>query len=143
MSIQSWKARFYPVEAYKACSNPIEALKHSIRKWSGATKANLSAHGLVKVTDCSGLYVKGDDRNPVINFGTNTCALCQFAQNKDLCGSTNCRFCPIVIRLGHRCYEENERGIDAYGRFVEKNDPRSMIALLKKVLAKEEKAAKV
>ena len=138
MSLTSWKARFYPVEANRACSNAIEALKHSILKWSGATKANLSAHGLVKLPDSSGIYyaLTGSE----FNFGTESCALCQLTKDRD---GVNCNRCPIVLHLGHECYGCNKRGINAYARFMDHYDPRSMIVLLKKALAKEEKAAKV
>ena len=44
MSIESWKAEFYPTPADEASKD--QAIAHSLRKWEGLRKENLDRHEL-------------------------------------------------------------------------------------------------
>ena len=49
MSIESWKAEFYPVEAAEVSAE--DALAHSLKKWQGLQEESLLKHSLVKCRD--------------------------------------------------------------------------------------------
>lgn len=94
MSLASWKAEFYPVDA-----NSKEALKHparhSIRKWTGLSRDNLRKHGLRKV----GQFIIQDGNGSVFEIDDDTCALCQH----DVRHTKNhlCDSCPLYEVRGH------------------------------------------
>ena len=48
MSIESWKAEFYPIEAKDVKGDDLERIDHALLKWSGVTEENLKKH---EITD--------------------------------------------------------------------------------------------
>jgi site-specific DNA-cytosine methylase len=47
MSVETWKAEFYPVGARVAAeAGPVDAAEHSRRKWTGFLPRNLKQHGV-------------------------------------------------------------------------------------------------
>ena len=129
MSIETWKAEFYPVEADKV---PEElAVEHSLRKWRGLTKENLARHELTAdggvLTDSSGC--------DLFEVYASSCSLCQVYLRKDL--NQRCGACPLFEHLGKPCYEEDTGdALSAFDAFIEHDDPLPMIAALEAVAAK-------
>lgn len=122
MSLETWKAEFYPIDASKV---PVEdAVQHSLRKWRGLTKENLAKHG---VKSC-GYRIADDTYGLWIN--STSCSLCTHYVNN----STGCRGCPLVTVIGGRC----DKGIDApYGKFFEQMNPLPMIEALERAATLE------
>ena len=84
MSLETWKAEFYPVPASEA-EDPVA---HSLRKWEGLL--HLEAHGLRQY---SGMLEDVDGQ--VFYFDPDTCALChKYADGE------NCQNCPLAIARG-------------------------------------------
>lgn len=123
MSIETWKAEFYPVEADKV---PEElAVEHSLRKWRGLTKENLARHEL---TVDEGTLFDSDDEFEV---DADSCSLCS-VHLESTCGT-----CPLCEHLGKPCYGDDESYKSSpFGIFMGKNDPLPMIAALEAVAAK-------
>jgi hypothetical protein len=121
MSIETWKKEFYPVEANQVSKQ--DAIAHSLKKWTGATKDNIQKHGVERAG-----YLLFDDRD-AFGFGGETCALCVHHAHKHQDSADPCRTCPIVRSGGKAC---GERG-SAYGHFLFFG-PRDMIRVLMKAL---------
>jgi len=121
MTIQTWEAEFYPVEAVERSTNPIEATKHSLRKWEGLREENLKKHNVH-------IYInrvcEGDAEVIGIGIGADSCALCLYSRYV-------CELCPIFKFKGGPCdtYEDSE-----FHQWLRKGDPEPMISLLKSVL---------
>lgn len=133
MSLESWKAEFYPTPATEP-QTAIEALEHSLRKWRGLTASNLKHHRLRKSVMCL-----ADDWDQ-LDIDGESCALCQlfnFAHGREGCTS-----CPITL---YRCKDSEEepllveycyREYRAWTEHKEASaDPYPMIKLLEEVLA--------
>lgn len=119
MSIESWEAEFYPVEASSSVSD-VEALKQAILKWSGLRPENLEKHA-VRLLDA--YIINGDDEQDKFWVGGKTCSLC----HKYKCwlgGSGDCAACPLKS-----CSVEY-RELLFYGH------PEIMIGLLERTLEK-------
>mgnify|MGYP001590096016 CR=1 FL=1 len=119
MSIQTWRDEFYKEEACYVSEK--KAVKHSLKKWKGLTKANLKRHHL----DHDGVYIFDDD-GADFDIDDSTCALCCAYGNE-------CNVCPLAIaRDGIACYEvmddENE---SPYGAWIHGKDAKPMIGWLK------------
>lgn len=122
MSIESWIEEYYPILAVDTIK--AQALDHSIRKWTGATNANLFKHGL---------------KAAPISFTATTCALCVH-HNKDKDWINHpCESCPIVEATGGPCDYNEETSIagfepldeySPYSEWVRNKNPRPMLALL-------------
>ena len=130
MSLATWKEEFYPIPAEDACRSVMEALDHSILKWSGVTKENLIKHGCelygCEVQEISDIF---DFR-----FNSSTCALCKLVEEE-------CCDCIITKACGCPCCSyRNYTEPTAYGVFIHKGDGEPMRKLLvesKKYLDKE------
>lgn len=117
MTIESWKAEFYPTEAID--TRPDETIQHTLCKWTGTRPENLAKHGLVK----SGAHLK--DENKDFTFEASSCALCVHY---------SCKTCPLTNHTDKNCNH-----IDgAYSEWLLKNDPEPMIKALEEILAKEQ-----
>lgn len=129
MSLETWKAEFYPIEASKVLVE--DAVQHSLRKWRGLTKENLKKHGVKQ--DGNSIYdVFGSLR---LNYGS--CALCFHYE----CSVSDCPGCPLVSVLGTRCdicvNRDDEHIVSPYREFIWRNDPLPMIEALEKAAALE------
>ena len=115
MSLDTWKAEFYPVPADSVAET--DALTHSLRKWEGLRKESLEKHGL---------------RTNVgwFRIDRSTCALCQRHLK-----SYTCRTCPIAtvdVEGNSVCCD------DEYRIWVFEKDPEPMITLIKNAISKEQ-----
>ena len=149
MSLETWKAEFYPVEATTENVEPEEAVAHSLRKWEGLRAETLAAHGL-RVRD--GRLEDGTDW---MGIDAATCALCTHYLNDNWpdededdeaeTSRMRCENCPLFAVLGRSCDDDIVDGNGeriAYGPyflFIERNDPEPMIAALKKAAELEAK----
>lgn len=119
MSLESWKAEFYPTKA-----NSIEAMAdpigHSLRKWEGALKKNLRKH-CVSFADH---YVYKEGEGIPFAFTGWNCALCERFYDEDELNTESCEECPIVELTGDDCLDAFSQSADI---------PMPMIRLLRKV----------
>lgn len=123
MSLETWKAEFYPIEARKV---PVEdAVQHSLNKWRGLTKENLDKHELT-LDEYSVLI---DDEDNEFGVDAYSCALCQKYRY--------CDGCPLANVLGRSCDNEDDGEHSPYGLFVEEGNPLPMIAALERAAALE------
>lgn len=119
MSLESWKAEFYPVEAKDATGSDAEALEHSIVKWTGLLKKNLKKHdgkkaeGFLKRVSFDGI--------PAFVVDGSSCALCA----KHFAAKAGCRECPIFMATGADCEK-------AFLAFSFSDNARPMLTLLKR-----------
>lgn len=123
MSIESWKAEFYPVPAIDIVNeSPLVQAEHAYLKWTGALKENLDKHGLTKpLRSVSIIDTVGD----VFKFSTEECVWCHNYYAVEL-GS--CQHCPL--------YSYGVCG-DPSGPFMywySSNDPRKMINAIQEIL---------
>ena len=81
MSLETWKAEFYPIDATLVA--PEDAIQHALTKWIGLRPENLSKHDLT-VHDC-----EISDAHGNFPVDSRTCTLC--VPNEYSCNS-----CPIV-----------------------------------------------
>jgi hypothetical protein len=125
MSLETWKAEFYPIPADEV---PVEdAVQHSLRKWRGLTKENLNKHGLNQEDYLIG-EAEEDEDHPPLTIDDRSCALCHhFMDGK-------CVACPLFKVLSKRCDDEENRSFkeSPYGAFVEEGNPLPMIEALEK-----------
>lgn len=95
MSLETWKAEFYPTPAAEFAPNPcgappdlLGAVQHSIQKWEGLRSVNLQEHG-AKVDEFrvgalyfngQGLYVGGDTGCALCHASPRGCRSCAWAK---------------------------------------------------------------
>lgn len=130
MSLESWKAEFYPIRAENVPKE--DALEHSIRKWEGLRKENLEKHGLYK--DCTAIYEESSFRSWYIS--SDSCALCHqylnpngpFTSERD-----KCKECPLFKTNGNcRCDRSKTQSESLFSSFTIHDNPEPMIEALKK-----------
>ena len=119
MSLESWKKKYYPVEAVDV--SPENALDHSLQKWEGLRPEILTEHAL-EVVD---IYVQEINGSAWMAINSNTCALCvEYALG-------GCMTCPLFKVLGKKC---DSGKMSPYMRFFNDSDPEPMIEALKKCM---------
>lgn len=120
MSLETWKAEFYPVEAISVPED--QAVEHSLQKWYGLRKENLKRHGVrhtgVNITD---------DAGKQLAINGHSCALCRH--------HPECTGCPLVRVHGVPCDEDGDMPLSPYVRFIDAGDPEPMIEILELALA--------
>ena len=124
MSLETWKAEFYPIEA---CDVPKEAaIAHSLQKWIGLRKENVERHG--------GMHTRHrlDFYSGRFYADSGACALCLLYMEDP---QSQCRNCPLVAVLGEPC---DERLGSPYQVWYDTSNPELMIAALQKALAAQE-----
>ena len=94
MSYKSWEDEYYPKPASEATSTELEAARHSLKKWQGATGENTSKHGVT--FHGLGIWDGTVSRTP-FGFGNHTCALCQYNESESGCGRC------VLLKLGAGC----------------------------------------
>ena len=141
MSLETWKAEFYPTEPTKEMT-PLEAAQHSLTKWQGATPTNCAKHGVeygAHAITPSSLTRKWFDE---FSFTGTTCALCEvfYDEDKYTCAPVEepeddpCFRCPLFT-LGFGCNEP----ISPYEQSVD--SPFVMIAALEDVVVMLEQSS--
>lgn len=129
MSLETWKAEFYPVEPSPEMTD-LEAVEHSLRKWEGLWKENLEKHGLIassstireKENDCERFEIDGE-----------SCSLCVKYISRDF--NRSCGKCPLKkVNDETPCDLWNDSEVSIYGEFGKNGNPEPMIKGLKKAL---------
>lgn len=130
MSIQSWKAEFYPVDADKVKGGDEELVAHSLTKWRGLTEENLGKHELVRIGYRLAASFSDDT---VFRVSDITCALCmQYLREGDT-DEERCGECPLrVVRGGISCDTGRGESVSPYHAFTEHGDTQPMIAWLER-----------
>jgi hypothetical protein len=131
MSLESWKKEFYPVPADQV-KGMVNALKHSIKKWTGFRPENLAKHDLSTQT---ALIKDPTDPNFFKDMG-KSCALCVLYHDKKGSYDHSCAKCPIVKTRESRCdvAVESEQGGSPYRNFMLLGNPEPMLELLEQTL---------
>lgn len=140
MSLESWKAEFYPVPADSLKSaTDLEVAKHSLQKWIGLRKSNLEKHG-VKRAGCDLIESSVDSSSSDYRFyaiaASSHCSLCVRFLNtshpKDKCAD-----CPLYQARGdYRCDRTTSReGISPWSEYRANGNPEPMILALVKTVA--------
>lgn len=142
MSLETWKAEFYPKKANE--TTPEEALDHSLQKWLGLLPENLTKHN-VTLMELDGFMAVTDGSIRYTRINANTCALCHhFHDGSELDSdeledpSPQCRQCSLAKeREGFACDSETDEEMDEERRspwhaFYFDNDPQPMIYWLKR-----------
>lgn len=129
MSLATWKAEFYPIDANKVPAD--RALAHSLRKWVGLMPKALEKHGLHAygrtVVEQGWLESEG-----TIAIDADTCALCVHYI------SSTCECCPIKTTANRcRCLH------GPYAEFVRFGNPVPMIRILRAAYEAEYAARKM
>lgn len=141
MSLESWKAEFYPVDVAMLISTnptPIQLVEHCIKKWRGLLKPNLDKHMVTKRAYSSWLYDKIDcDEDQRFFVTLDTCALCKVYIQKN--AEESCMTCPIYELTSRSCdhevYEkDNEEIVAPYEHWCNTDKPERMIQLLEQTL---------
>lgn len=99
MSLESWKAEFYPVEASEV-RDAAQAVDHAIRKWRGCLPSNLARHRVY-----GGSSVNDKREYGGLQMNSETCALCMLYYNeKTRLKKDRCQACPVfAANNGHPC----------------------------------------
>lgn len=102
MSKKGWLAEFYPITAEEAAKgNDLAAVEHSLTKWKGLTKKNLSKHR-AKPTGMGDLQSQRAGSRWAILIDSRTCALCE--KHYDRGAAEACKTCPLAkSRDGMSC----------------------------------------
>jgi len=119
MSLDTWKAKFYPIPVDK-CKKK-DAAAHSILKWSGLNKSVLRKHGVTNEG-----YSISDEQGYGLAIDGGSCALCNFHCRSETDYRAKCFQCPGVIANGHTCD-------DAYGVYTKTGNTAPMMRWLKKI----------
>ena len=128
MSIETWKAEFYPRTAYDAAEEADvtgdvrHAIRHSLAKWRGLTSENRARHGVTKRKTHDAI----EDEDMGFHTESSSCALCMLFNR---IGLGECEGCPL-----DPCDSEFVAWLDA-------NDPAPMIAALEAALARADDIA--
>lgn len=113
MSIETWKAEFYPKPASE--TTEAEAIDHSLQKWLGLTPENLAKHRVMLFN--SAVMEQGVDldkpSNERVLIDANSCSLCHHFCETDTFNSADdespCMECPLYqARGGRACDDETD-----------------------------------
>jgi len=136
VSLETWKAEFYPVEA--SATRIEDATAHSLRKWVGLRKENLERHGVFYSSDTRRVTDQPVDlfSSYGLVVSNESCALCHH-HNKDR-AEQPCGDCPLAIsRDGVPC-DESDRDESSvwilWGASLSTQNPEPMIAALEAAL---------
>lgn len=111
MSLETWKAECYPVEAKDCPKGKHLCLAHSLRKWIGLKPDALKKHG-VFVNDRSNLECEAS----IFPIDASTCALCKQYDPSD------CYQCPL------------DSCVESFGAWDLNHDPEPMIAQIEEAM---------
>lgn len=138
MSLATWMAEFYPVDADTVPKDDnLKLLAHSLRKWIGLMPKALEKHGVrvlrgvVQNMDYSGGL-------PFLPISAATCALC-----RAYTGCGDCGDCPIQVATNYclsyptKLWDDSIKAGYPYGIFAQTGNPRPMIKVLAKAYEAE------
>lgn len=119
MSIESWKAEFYPVEAKDVPKE--QAVQHSIKKFEGLREENLKRHGVYNSLN----YLT--DGYEKFYFNGDNCALCEYHNALSDGSCETCTLCKVRDNVACDDIRFDEQGSLWNDRFV---SPERMIMWL-------------
>lgn len=125
MSLESWKKKYYPVEASKV-SGALEATLHSLRKWMGLQRGDLAEHGI----ELDDLSRPVDENGQMFNVDATTCALCELFY--DGTAKEPCKKCPLAMArdgVSCDCRRAGEE-MSPYMAWISNGNPQPMIEAL-------------
>lgn len=132
MSIESWKAEFYPIPADECPKE--QAIDHSLQKWKGLLPENLERHDLV--ARAGELHEKDSVTDDYFGINGLTCSLCHWYFRFGAREGYGCMSCPLFKVRGHECDKIRlDEQISPYRAFRTENNPRPMIEWLEKTKA--------
>lgn len=142
MTIKTWKAEFYPIDASKCSAE--NALAHSLQKWRGLLPENREKHGL----STGGTFIRElTGRKAYLGYfmGSDTCALCSvFYEKRQTFG---CSTCPLAkSRDGVPCdkWSRKHDGEDADSLWYRSlHDPECMVVALENTAVYVERQRKI
>lgn len=136
MSLDTWKAEFYPCSAHAMeTASPVDVVQHSLNKWRGMRIENLTRHNC-EANEIRDIACKETDSWLGISGGS--CSLCQAYMGKNPDENTpTCSMCPLyIVREGNACDKPSlTEGISPWSRWRLQSDPEPMIMWLEKTLA--------
>ncbi len=150
MSIESWKAEFYPIpvgspeyeahmrdHAHTDRDRRAAAIAHSLHKWKGLLHAAMKKHGMMR----RDVILYDEEERRYFYVDCATCSLCKEFRTDH---GTNCSECPLYLETGARCGEEpfaaEPFAADPYYVWSMTGDARPMVRALERALAKVERA---
>lgn len=137
MSLETWKAEFYPVNANVEMSEE-EAIKHSIKKWEGLKPENLSKH-FVELDFYGDIIEPYNIEFSEFSISNSSCALCAKFYNADENGIltfNGCESCPLYKKLGFECgrSDDDNHAKDGWAYYEDLKSPDLMLENLKSLL---------
>jgi hypothetical protein len=124
MSIESWKAEFYPVPAEDCPQNDKDMLAHAKLKWSGLVPETLEKHRLSVFA-----YWLKDSEDERFHVGDTTCSLCFRYMEYDECAG--CPLCAVNGLPCDRCFNN----VSPWGKWCDEHNPNPMIDLIDQAIA--------
>lgn len=142
MSLETWKAEFYPVPAssFTAETSTIDLVEHSLRKWIGLREENLRKHGISTNRWYREIACTESVNDPPLQIDSTTCALCVVAEEKhkkeDYAAPSMCKHCILTkLRNGLQCDEVHIlESASPWSIWLRSADPEPMIKLLKEAV---------
>lgn len=136
MSIATWKAEFYPVDAFE--TEQADAITHSLQKWKGLTADNLSKHR-VRLDDFGWVVEEGVEKATkelAVVINGSTCALCHHYLVDENHDCDYGEMCPLYKARGNvACDKERMDEHEApWYEFRRSKDPNPMIFWLQKAV---------
>lgn len=124
MSIRSWKEEFYPPICISDMFDLGWASAHSLQKWEGLSRSNLTKHNVV-LSKC---VIEGKNGEYFVFSGMN-CALCvRYYRSKKR--GEECSTCPLYKTTGKACHHDDS----AWSIWMATRNFRPMISALKEAL---------
>lgn len=127
MSLKTWKQKYYPKKPTTKMTW-LQAINHSITKWSGMDEDTLAEYG-VYCADID-LNDRGISTKP-FKINSSSCALCVKAEPSTF---PDCVFCPITIMRGSPCDASQGNTDSEFSMWCRLQDPKPMQELLKETL---------
>jgi hypothetical protein len=146
MSLETWKAEFYPIKARE--THRSDAIDHSLQKWLGLLPENLAKHHVTLVAgEVVDIFVDLDNPSTRgVFIDGDSCSLCHHYMDHDFDEEegeyeSHCHDCPLYqARGGVACDDETSGEWESeqpspwhsFTRAKNKNDPKPMIHWLTK-----------
>ena len=127
MSIETWKAEFYPEPADNPYLTELEAVRHSIKKWEGLLPGNMRKHEVQwgHYSDIVGDFDDPEDPVGIIfDISGSTCSLCQYHSNE-------CHRCALFKVRGKPC-DRVIAGEEDSPYHMRKTQPEHMVTWLRR-----------
>lgn len=124
MSLETWKAEFYPIsadEVVESNTTLTAIVQHSLTKWQGLLPDNLEKHKCYIVGTCV-----CDGTGEELYIRSETCSLCALTES-------DCSICPLAMILGESCDDNISSPYSVFASYPE-HDPKMMIKALKRTL---------